>query len=59
MNHQLWIATRSAKPPKEPVTPELQEARRRWYAQNPWRPDWETVAVMQKAAHICIRDAEQ
>lgn len=46
--------TRSSKPPREPVGPALQALRRRWYAQNPWRPDWQAHWEALRGARACF-----
>ena len=50
--------------PQEPphpllVTPELRRARERWYASNPWRPDWNAAARAQRGAHLAMIEADR
>ena len=46
--------THSSKPPLEPVSPALRALRRRWYAQNPWRPDWQAHWEALRGARACF-----
>ncbi len=58
MNHQLWVQSRTAIPPKG-VTPELAEMRWKWYATNPWRVDWAVVAEQQWSAGVAMLEARK
>lgn len=51
-----WITRRALPPAPSAVTPALRRMRARWYAQNPWTPDWDMVARCQKGAHTCFRE---
>jgi len=57
MNHQVWVQTRTAIPPRF-VTPELAEMRRKWYAQNPWKTDWDVVSEQQRSANLCLKGTQ-
>lgn len=51
---RMW-ESRVGKPPRpEDVTPALRELRRRWYAQNPWSPDWQANWEALRGARACF-----
>lgn len=53
--------SRPAMPPKRGTeSAKLLQARREWYASNPWRPrDWNANAVQQRAASQAMIEAQR
>lgn len=53
-SRRMWEG-RTGKPPHpDLVTPALRAMRVRWYAQNPWRSDWNAHWEALKGARACF-----